>query len=52
MKELAQYGYIKRISSPKGRNGFEYTVTETDEYEQLTAAIDSHIATVLNSLPR
>ena len=52
MKELAQYGYIKRISNPKGRNGFEYTVTETDEYNRLTAAIDSHIATVLNSLPR
>jgi DNA primase len=50
MKELSQYSYIKRITGQKGRTGFEYTITDTEEFNRLTAAIDSHIEEVLKNI--
>lgn len=50
MKELSQYGYIKRINGHKGRTGFEYTITDTEEFNRLKTAIDSHIEEVLNNI--
>ena len=50
MKELSQYGHIKRINGHKGRTGFEYSITDTDEYNRLTTAIDLHIEEVLQNI--
>ena len=50
MKELSQYSYIKRVNGQKGRAGFEYTITDTEEFNRLTAAIDSHIEEVLKNI--
>ncbi len=50
MKELSQYSYIKRINGQKGRTGFEYTITDTEEFNRLTIAIDSHIEEVLKHI--
>jgi hypothetical protein len=46
----AQNASLKRISGLKGRSGFEYIVTETEEYNRLTTAIDAHITTILKSI--
>jgi DNA primase len=50
MRELAQYGYVKRIYGGKGRAGFEYSIVSTEEYSQLKTAIDSHITAVLQRI--
>ena len=50
MRELAQYGYVKRIYGGKGRAGFEYSIVSTEEYRQLKTAIDSHITDVLQRI--
>lgn len=50
LKELLQYGYIKRVNGQKGRSGFEYTVTEADEYNRLKTAIDTHVEAVLQTI--
>jgi DNA primase catalytic core len=50
MKELSQYSYIKRINGQKGRTGFEYTITDTEEFNRLKTAIDSHIEEVLRNI--
>jgi DNA primase len=50
MKELSQYGHIKRINGHKGRAGFEYTITDTEEFTRLKTAIDSHIEEVLKNI--
>ena len=50
VKELSQYGYIKRISGQKGRIGFEYTIVDAEEYNKLQTAIDGHIEEVLKSV--
>ncbi|NJO24543.1 MAG: hypothetical protein HC867_00335 [Bacteroidia bacterium] len=50
MKELSQYGYIKRINGHKGRTGFEYSITDTEEFNQLKTAIDAHIEEVLKNI--
>ncbi len=50
MKELSQYGYIKRINGNKGRVGFEYSITDTEEFNHLKTAIDSHIEEVLRNI--
>jgi DNA primase catalytic core len=50
MKELSQYSYIKRINGQKGRTGFEYSITDTEEYNRLRTAIDSHIEEVLKNI--
>jgi DNA primase len=50
MKELSQYSCIKRINGQKGRTGFEYTITDTEEFNRLKTAIDSHIEEVLKNI--
>jgi predicted transcriptional regulator len=50
VKELSQYGYIKRINGQKGRVGFEYTIVDAEEYNKLQTAIDGHIEEVLKSV--
>jgi len=50
VKELSQYGYIKRINGQKGRVGFEYTIVDVEEYSKLQTAIDGHIEEVLKSV--
>ena len=48
MKELHQYGYIKKLSSQAGRAGYEYAITDTQEYEQLQNAVDRHLQSILS----
>jgi DNA primase catalytic core len=50
MKELHQYGYIKRLSSQAGRAGYEYSITNPGEYEQLQSAVDHHLQSILNNI--
>jgi DNA primase/predicted transcriptional regulator len=50
MKELSQYGCIKRTGGHRGRTGFEYMIAETEEYSRLTKAIDGHIESVLEAV--
>ncbi len=50
VKELSQYGYIKRINGQKGRVGFEYNIVDAEEYNKLQTAIDGHIEEVLKSV--
>lgn len=50
MRELSQYGHIKRVGNQKGRPGFEYTIVQTGEYEQLRTAIDTQLEEVLQSI--
>jgi DNA primase catalytic core len=50
MKELSQYSYIKRINGQKGRAGFEYSVTDTEEFTRIKTAIGAHIEEVLKSI--
>jgi predicted transcriptional regulator len=50
MRELSQYGYIRRINGHKGRTGFEYSITDTEEFNRLKTAIDAHIEEVLNRI--
>lgn len=50
MKELSQYSYIKRINGHKGRPGFEYSITDTEEFTRLKTAIDAHIEEVLQNI--
>jgi DNA primase catalytic core len=50
MRELSQYGYIRRINGQKGRTGFEYSITDTEEFNRLKTAIDAHIEEVLNRI--
>jgi DNA primase len=50
VKELSQYGYIKRINGQKGRVGFEYNIVDAEEYSKLQTAIDGHIEEVLKSV--
>jgi predicted transcriptional regulator len=51
MKELSQYGYIKRVNAgSRGRIGFEYSITDVQEFTRLKTAIDSHIEEVLKNI--
>jgi DNA primase len=50
VKELSQYGYIKRINGQKGRVGFEYNIVDAEEYSKLQTAIDGHIEEVLKNI--
>jgi DNA primase len=50
MRELSQYSYIKRINGGKGRTGFEYSISEPEEFRRLQMAIDSHMEEVLKKI--
>jgi len=50
VRELSQYGYIRRIGSHKQRAGFEYSITDTEEFNRLKTAIDGHIGAVMQKI--
>jgi hypothetical protein len=50
IRELKQYGFIKPVSSFVHRKGFEYTITDTNEYSQLKTEIDSHLQNIIATL--
>jgi DNA primase len=50
IRELKQYGFIKSVSSFVHRKGFEYTITDTNEYSQLKTEIDTHLQNIIATL--
>jgi DNA primase catalytic core len=50
VKELMQYGYLKREGSYKQRQGFEYSIADGSEYGQLQTAIDEQLQKVLKAI--
>jgi len=50
IRELRQYGLIKPVSGYQHRKGFEYSITDTAEYSQLTSEIDGHLQSILDRL--
>lgn len=50
IKELYQYGFIKPISGYKHRKGYEYNITDAEEYRQLKSEIDTHLQTIIDKL--
>jgi DNA primase/ABC-type dipeptide/oligopeptide/nickel transport system ATPase component len=50
MKELVQYGQLKRIYGVKGRSGFEYGLTDGDGYQALQTEIQRHLAVILDQI--
>jgi len=47
IRELFQYGYLRQVSGYKHRKGFEYTITDNNEYSQLTSLIDEQLQGIL-----
>ena len=47
--ELERYGYIKG-SGNRYRGNYEYSITNVQEYEQLTSSIDRHLAEILATI--
>jgi DNA primase catalytic core len=52
VKELMQYGYLKREGSYKQRQGFEYSIADGSEYGQLQTAIDEQLQKVLKAIKK
>jgi DNA primase len=50
IRELKQYGFIKPVSSFVHRKGFEYNITDTNEYSQLKTEIDTHLQNIITTL--
>lgn len=50
IRELKQYGFLKAVSGFKHRKGYEYSVTDAEEYSQLKSGIDTHLASILAKL--
>jgi len=50
IRELKQYGFIKPVSGFVHRKGFEYTITDANEYSQLKSEIDTHLQTIMEKL--
>lgn len=50
IRELKQYGFIKPVSGFVHRKGFEYTITDANEYSQLKSEIDSHLQSIIEQL--
>lgn len=50
IRELKQYGLIKQISGFKHRKGFEYAVSDTEEYSRLRSEINTHLETIMEKL--
>ena len=47
--ELERYGYIKG-SGNRYRGNYEYSITNVQEYEQLTSSIDRHLGEILATI--
>ena len=50
MRELVQYGQLKRIYGVKGRSGFEYGLTDGDGYQALQTEIQRHLDEILQQI--
>jgi ABC-type dipeptide/oligopeptide/nickel transport system ATPase component len=50
MKELVQYGQLKRIYGVKGRSGFEYGLQDGDGYQALQTEIQRHLNEILQQI--
>jgi ABC-type dipeptide/oligopeptide/nickel transport system ATPase component len=50
MRELVQYGQLKRIYGVKGRSGFEYGLTDGDGYQALQTQIQRHLAAIIEQI--
>jgi DNA primase len=50
IRELKQYGFIKPVGSFKHRKGFEYNITDAEEYRQLKSEIDTHLQAIIDKL--
>lgn len=50
IRELKQYGFLKAVSGFKHRKGYEYSITDAEEYSQLKSGIDGHLASILAKL--
>jgi DNA primase catalytic core len=50
MKELVQYGQLKRIYGVKGRSGFEYGLQDGDGYQALQTEIQRHLDEILEQI--
>jgi DNA primase len=50
IRELKQYGFIKPINGFVHRKGFEYTITDANEYSQLKTEIDTHLQNIIEQL--
>lgn len=50
IRELKQYGFLKAVSGFKHRKGYEYSITDAEEYSQLKSGIDAHLASILAKL--
>jgi len=52
IRELKQYGFIKPVSGFVHRKGFEYTITDANEYSQLKSGIDTHLQSIIEQLKK
>jgi DNA primase len=52
ISQLKQYGFIKAVSSFVHRKGFEYTITDANEYSQLKTEIDTHLQSIIDNLKK
>jgi hypothetical protein len=50
MRELVQYGQLKRIYGVKGRSGFEYGLTDGDGYHALQTQIQRHLEAIMEQI--
>jgi DNA primase len=50
IRELKQYGFIKPTSGFVHRKGFEYIITDANEYSQLKSEIDTHLQNIIATL--
>ena len=52
IRELKGYGFIKPVSGFKHRKGFEYNVTDAEEYGRLKSEIDQHLQGIIEKLQK
>ena len=50
IRELKQYGFIKPVSGFKHRKGFEYNISDQEEYSRLKSEIDTHLGGIIEKL--
>ena len=51
LKQLTQYGYLQVISQQK-RQGFEYEVSDKEEYERLNGALKTALDSALANIKK
>lgn len=50
LRELVQYGQLKRIYGVKGRSGFEYGLSDGDGYQALQTQIQRHLEGIMEQI--